>query len=68
MRTFLLQIHLYAALLCPSYFVIFGLSSLNFNHHFGQPVEVDHAKLLRPQIVEAPLSGHGFLPCAQTAK
>jgi hypothetical protein len=35
MRTLLLQVHLYAALLCSSYFVLFGISSLNYNHKFG---------------------------------
>ncbi|MDA0336587.1 MAG: hypothetical protein O2782_15605 [bacterium] len=39
MRTLLLQIHLYAGLLCSSYFVIFGLSSLNYNHHFGHAID-----------------------------
>ena len=37
MRSLLLKIHLYAGLLCSSYLVIFGLSSLNYNHHFGEP-------------------------------
>ncbi|MBI2505982.1 MAG: hypothetical protein HYW07_22430 [Candidatus Latescibacteria bacterium] len=37
MRAILLKIHLYAGLLCSSYLVIFGISSLNFNHHFGKP-------------------------------
>lgn len=36
MRTILLKIHLYAGLLCSSYLILFGISSLNFNHHFGQ--------------------------------
>ena len=44
MRPFLLKLHLYAALLCSSYFVIFGLSSLNYNHRFGEAVEVDHSR------------------------
>ena len=35
MRSLLLKIHLYGGLLCSSYFVIFGVSSLNFNHHFA---------------------------------
>jgi len=37
MRPILLKIHLYAGLLCASYLILFGVSSLNFNHHFGQP-------------------------------
>lgn len=41
-RTVLLQVHLYAGLLCSSYFVLFGISSLNYNHQFGTAVEVDH--------------------------
>ncbi|MEC7842930.1 MAG: hypothetical protein VX911_08610, partial [Candidatus Latescibacterota bacterium] len=28
--------------LCPSYLLIFGLSSLNYNHHFGKPSERRH--------------------------
>jgi hypothetical protein len=34
MRKLLLNIHLYAGLLCFSYLIIFGISSLNFNHPF----------------------------------
>jgi len=30
----LIKWHLYAGLLCFPYFIIFGISSLNFNHHF----------------------------------
>ena len=37
MRAILLKIHLYAGLLCSSYLIVFGISSLNFNHHFGKP-------------------------------
>lgn len=37
MRELLLKLHLYGGLLCSSYLLIFGLSSLNFNHHFGEP-------------------------------
>ena len=43
MRTLLLQIHLYAGLLCSSYLVIFGISSLNYNHHFGEAISVDES-------------------------
>ncbi len=37
MRSILLKIHLYAGLLCSSYPIIFGVSSLHFNHHFVEP-------------------------------
>ncbi|MBT3606021.1 MAG: hypothetical protein HOE48_09940 [Candidatus Latescibacteria bacterium] len=37
MRNFILKIHLYGGLLCSPYLIIFGLSSLQFNHHFVQP-------------------------------
>lgn len=37
MRAILLKIHLYAGLLCSSYLILFGVSSLNFNHRFGRP-------------------------------
>jgi len=35
MRNKLIKWHLYAGLLCLPYFIIFGISSLNFNHHFS---------------------------------
>ena len=34
MRNWVLKIHLYLGLLCSSYLVVFGVSSLNFNHPF----------------------------------
>jgi hypothetical protein len=37
MRAFLLKVHIYGGLLCSSYLLIFGISSLNFNHKFGNP-------------------------------
>jgi hypothetical protein len=37
MRSLLLKIHIYSGLLCSSYLLIFGVSSLNYNHHFGKP-------------------------------
>jgi hypothetical protein len=37
MRSFLLKLHLYGGLLCSSYLIIFGISSLNYNHNFGKP-------------------------------
>jgi hypothetical protein len=37
MRSFLLKVHIYAGLLCSSYLLIFGISSLNYNHNFGNP-------------------------------
>ena len=39
MRDLILKIHLYTGLLCASYLLIFGISSLNYNHHFGQPTD-----------------------------
>jgi len=35
MRTWILRIHLYGGLLCSAYLIIFGFSSLHFNHRFG---------------------------------
>jgi hypothetical protein len=35
MRKWMLNIHLYGGLLCAPYLMIFGFSSLHFNHHFG---------------------------------
>lgn len=35
LRKWLLNLHLYGGLLCAPYLIIFGFSSLNFNHHFG---------------------------------
>ena len=39
MRDAILKIHLYGGLLCASYLLIFGISSLNYNHHFGQDAD-----------------------------
>ena len=41
LRSLFLKIHIYAGLLCSSYLLIFGLSSLNYNHHFGKPSDSD---------------------------
>lgn len=35
MRKWILNIHLYGGLLCAPYLIIFGFSSLHFNHNFG---------------------------------
>jgi hypothetical protein len=35
MRKWMLNIHLYGGLLCAPYLIIFGFSSLHFNHHFS---------------------------------
>jgi hypothetical protein len=35
MRNWVLRIHLYLGLLCSSYLILFGISSLNFNHPFA---------------------------------
>ena len=35
MRKLILNVHLYGGLLCAPYLVIFGFSSLHFNHHFS---------------------------------
>jgi len=35
MRKWMLNIHLYGGLLCAPYLIIFGFSSLHFNHHFA---------------------------------
>src|SRR5438876_3358188 len=35
MRKWLLNLHLYGGLLCAPYLLIFGFSSLHFNHHFS---------------------------------
>jgi hypothetical protein len=42
MRRWILNLHLYASLVCAPYLIIFGISSLNFNHHFAfmKPAEV----------------------------
>ena len=37
MRSLLLKVHIYAGLSCSSYLLIFGISSLNYNHNFGKP-------------------------------
>jgi hypothetical protein len=35
MRKWLLNLHLYGGLLCAAYLLVFGFSSLHFNHHFA---------------------------------
>jgi hypothetical protein len=49
MRKWLLRIHLYGGLLCAPYLIIFGFSSLHFNHHF-------------PFVTPAPNSAHWEAP------
>ena len=41
MRKWILRIHLYGGLLCSSYLILFGISSLLFNHEpkFAKPRE-----------------------------
>ncbi len=41
MRFWILKVHLYGGLLCSAYLMVFGFSSLNFNHHFAfaKPLE-----------------------------
>jgi hypothetical protein len=41
MRFWILKIHLYGGLLCSAYLIIFGFTSLHFNHQFqfAKPVE-----------------------------
>lgn len=52
MRKWLLNFHLYGGLLCAPYLIIFGFSSLHFNHHFGF---IEHAAERPPHAWEAPL-------------
>jgi hypothetical protein len=52
----MLRIHLYGGLLCAPYLIIFGFSSLHFNHHYAfveagqlsKPVEWQQALTLEP--------------------
>jgi hypothetical protein len=39
LRDWIFKIHIYAGLLCSPYLLIFGLSSLHFNHKFTTPAE-----------------------------
>lgn len=49
MRKWILNIHLYGGLLCVPYLIIFGISSLNFNHHFAfAKAQDDHLRWERP--------------------
>jgi hypothetical protein len=48
LRQFLLNVHLYGGLLVSPYLIIFGLSSLNFNHHFVDNTEVVASTTKRP--------------------
>lgn len=36
MRSVFLKVHIYAGLLCSVYLLLYGISSLNFNHEFGK--------------------------------
>ena len=53
MRNWIVKIHMYGGLLCASYLIVFGISSLNFNHHFlpqeGEHVTWSRAVEIRPQ-------------------
>jgi len=66
MRDLLLKVHIYAGLLCSSYLVIYGISSLNYNHNFGKAgnesvtwerslrvVDVDNSKVLSETVRDA---------------
>lgn len=35
MKKLIYSLHLYFGLLCSAYLIVFGISSLQFNHHFG---------------------------------
>ena len=37
MRSLFLKLHIYSGLICSSYLLIFGITSLNYNHEFGKP-------------------------------
>jgi hypothetical protein len=56
MRKWLLNIHLYGGLICAPYLIIFGFSSLHFNHHFGfvepEPKSVEWQASLNTQAVK----------------
>lgn len=58
MKNILLQLHLYAGLAIAGYLVVFGVSSLNFNHHFGwmEPVnsETQWEKTIQIPSIEDP--------------
>src|SRR3981081_1479890 len=43
LRKWILRVHLYGALVCSSYLILFGVSSLMFNHPmaFTEPKEVE---------------------------
>ena len=50
MRSWLLNVHIYLGLLCSSYLLIYGISSLNYNHEFGKPWN-DKVKWERPMTI-----------------
>jgi len=53
MRKWILNVHLYGGLLCAPYLVIFGFSSLHFNHHFGF---VEGKPASTPRVWDAPIT------------
>lgn len=55
MRKWLLNLHLYGGLLCSSYLVIYGLSSLQFNHAWLLPQKTA-ATVEWSQVIDPPAS------------
>ncbi len=51
MKRKIIKWHLYAGLLCFPCFIIFGVSSLHFNHHFGFMKKSDDTRSFQKQIV-----------------
>jgi hypothetical protein len=61
LRKFLSKIHIWLGLLCAPYMIIFGFSSLNFNHHFGFVDAGQHTVSWERQIAVADTSDNKAL-------
>lgn len=61
MRKWLLNIHLYGGLLCAPYLIIFGFSSLEFNHHFAFVTPKPHPSKWEASLIVGPLTNNDAL-------
>jgi hypothetical protein len=50
MRRFILQLHLYAGLFCSAYLLVYGVTSLAFNHAWGAGAKAGAAREWRAEV------------------
>jgi hypothetical protein len=56
MRKFILNVHLYGGLICAPYLLIFGFSSLHFNHHFSFVEPIPNSQTWEAPLHTQPMS------------